>query len=76
VEDEGPGIAAEDLPHVFDRFYRAAEQSRRVKGSGLGLAIVKGFVALSGGSVHVESETGATRFVITLLVAAHTMTPA
>lgn len=76
VEDEGPGIAAEDLPHVFDRFYRAAEQSRRVKGSGLGLAIVKGFVALSGGTVHVESKTGATRFVITLPVAAQMMTPA
>jgi two-component system sensor histidine kinase KdpD len=76
VEDEGPGIAAADLPHVFDRFYRAAEQSRRVKGSGLGLAIVKGFVALSGGSVRVESSPAGTRFVVTLPVAARTMTPA
>jgi signal transduction histidine kinase len=42
VEDEGPGIPREDLPHVFERFYRAAEQSRRVQGSGLGLTIVKG----------------------------------
>jgi signal transduction histidine kinase len=66
VEDQGPGIARQDLPHVFDRFYRAAEQSRRVKGSGLGLAIVKGFVALSAGSVRVESSPAGTRFVITL----------
>jgi signal transduction histidine kinase len=66
VEDEGPGIAAADLPHVFERFYRAAEQSRRVKGSGLGLAIVKGFVTLSGGTVRVESSPAGTRFVITL----------
>jgi signal transduction histidine kinase len=66
VADEGPGIAAGDLPHVFDRFYRAEEQSRRVKGSGLGLAIVKGFVQLSGGTVRVESATAGTRFVITM----------
>ena len=66
VADEGPGIAARDLPHVFDRFYRAAEQSRRVKGSGLGLAIVKGFVSLSGGSVRVESSPAGTRFIVTL----------
>ncbi|UDY23691.1 sensor histidine kinase [Nocardioides sp. Kera G14] len=40
VDDEGPGIADEDLPHVFDRFYRSAE-SRAMPGSGLGLSIVK-----------------------------------
>lgn len=66
VEDQGQGIAPQDLPHVFERFYRAAEQSRRVKGSGLGLAIVKGFVTLSGGTVRVESSREGTRFVITL----------
>ncbi len=69
VSDEGPGIAARDLPHVFERFYRAQEGSRRVKGSGLGLAIVKGFVTLSGGSVRVESAPSGTRFVIQLPVA-------
>jgi two-component system sensor histidine kinase KdpD len=68
VADEGPGIARDDLPHVFDRFYRAAEYSRRVKGSGLGLAIVKGFVTLSGGNVRVESTPKGTRFVISLPV--------
>jgi len=66
VADEGPGIARDDLPHLFERFYRAAEHSRRVKGSGLGLAIVKGFVTLSGGSVRVESSPAGTRFIISL----------
>jgi two-component system sensor histidine kinase BaeS len=70
VEDAGPGIAPQDLPHVFERFYRADEQSRRVKGSGLGLAIVKGFVTLSGGTVRVESSAAGTRFIISLPVAA------
>jgi two-component system sensor histidine kinase KdpD len=68
VADEGPGIARQDLPHVFERFYRAAEYSRRVKGSGLGLAIVKGFVTLSGGTVRVESSPEGTRFIISLPV--------
>lgn len=78
VADEGPGIARQDLPHVFDRFYRAAEYSRRVKGSGLGLAIVKGFVTLSGGTVRVESSPEGTRFIISLPVgvaAGASMTP-
>lgn len=66
VADEGPGIAPEDLPYVFERFYRAEEHSRRVKGSGLGLTIVKGFVELCGGEVNVESSPAGTRFMIRL----------
>jgi two-component system sensor histidine kinase KdpD len=66
VEDEGPGIAREDLPFVFERFYRAEEHSRRVKGSGLGLTIVKGFVELCGGKVSVESSPKGTRFIVRL----------
>jgi signal transduction histidine kinase len=66
VEDEGPGIAPEDLPYVFQRFYRAEEHSRRVKGSGLGLTIVKGFVELCGGEVGLESSPQGTRFIIRL----------
>src|SRR5207253_4529543 len=66
VEEEGPGIPARDVPHVFERFYRAGEESARVKGSGLGLAIVKGFVTLSGGTVRVESSPDGTRFIVSM----------
>jgi two-component system sensor histidine kinase KdpD len=66
VGDEGPGIAPQDLPYVFERFYRAQEYSRRVKGSGLGLTIVKAFVELCGGKVSVESSPKGTRFIIGL----------
>jgi two-component system, OmpR family, sensor histidine kinase KdpD len=66
VEDEGPGIAPEDLPYVFERFYRAEEHSGRVKGSGLGLTIVKAFVELCGGEVSVESSPKGTTFTIKL----------
>jgi two-component system sensor histidine kinase KdpD len=76
VEDEGPGIAQRDLPYVFDRFYRAEEQSRRVKGSGLGLAIVKGFVELCGGAVRVESSGMGTRFAITMPASSRERAPA
>ncbi len=57
VRDHGPGIAAEDLPHVFDRFYRGAEARGR-PGSGLGLAIVRHVVAQQGGSVTAEPAPG------------------
>ncbi|MGE5178902.1 MAG: HD domain-containing phosphohydrolase, partial [Bacteroidota bacterium] len=57
VEDHGSGIAADQLPRVFDRFYRVEpDGAERVAGSGLGLAIVKRVVDLHGGSVSVESE--------------------
>ena len=62
VTDNGTGIAPEDLPHVFDRFYRGGK-SRTRDGSGLGLAIVKQLVEAHGGRVGVESEVGkGTRF--------------
>jgi two-component system sensor histidine kinase MprB len=58
VRDQGPGIAAEDAPYVFDRFYRSAA-ARGTPGSGLGLAIAHDAVAAHGGSVSVETDGGA-----------------
>ena len=57
VRDHGPGIAPEDLPHVFDRFYRGAEARKR-PGSGLGLAIVRQVAAQLGGAVTAEPAPG------------------
>jgi signal transduction histidine kinase len=59
VQDDGPGIAEEDLPFVFERFWRGDKsRSRGSGGSGIGLAIVKQLVELHGGTVSVESEEG------------------
>ena len=57
VRDHGPGITKEDLPYVFDRFYRSAG-ARSLPGSGLGLAIVRQVVESSGGSVVATSSPG------------------
>jgi two-component system, OmpR family, heavy metal sensor histidine kinase CusS len=57
VSDNGCGIAAEHLPRVFDRFYRA-ESSRGSDGAGLGLALVQSIVNLHGGSAKIDSEIG------------------
>jgi signal transduction histidine kinase len=58
VEDDGPGVAAEDVPHVFDRFYRA--EGGVASGSGLGLAIARELASVMGGRVVLESEPGRT----------------
>jgi signal transduction histidine kinase len=65
VEDEGDGIPAAHLPHIFDRFYKA-DQSRHEnsRGSGLGLSIVKAIVERHGGRVSVTSRPGRTIFEI------------
>jgi two-component system sensor histidine kinase BaeS len=60
VTDTGSGISPDDLPHVFDRFWRADKsRSRTTGGSGLGLAIVRKLVEAHGGTVGVTSTTGA-----------------
>jgi two-component system, OmpR family, sensor kinase len=69
VDDDGPGIAAEDLPRVFDRLFMSARYPARQVGTGLGLAIVAELVVAMGGSVRAESPTihgGGTRMVVTL----------
>lgn len=65
VADTGSGIAAEHVPHIFERFWKATPGGKR--GSGLGLFIVKGLVEAHGGRVWVNSEPGAgTTFTFTL----------
>jgi len=64
VRDEGPGIAEEDLPHIFERFYRA-DRARSGEGTGLGLAIARELVRLHGGRIWAENERGAV-FTFTL----------
>jgi signal transduction histidine kinase len=65
VSDDGPGIRAEDLPHMFDRYWRG--EKTRYKGTGLGLPISKGIVTAHGGAIWVESEVGkGSRFLFTL----------
>jgi signal transduction histidine kinase len=68
VADTGEGIPAEDLPYIFERFYRSdPARARASGGAGLGLAIVREFVELMGGRVEVESAVGeGTRFKIFL----------
>jgi two-component system sensor histidine kinase MprB len=66
VRDHGPGIDEQDLPHVFDRFYRAPA-ARGMSGSGLGLAIVRQVAVAHGGSVVAErADGGGTRITLSL----------
>ena len=70
LRDNGPGIPAEDLPHLFERFYRVDKgRSRETGGTGLGLSIVKHIVQLHGGRVWVESRLGhGTTFFVSVPV--------
>lgn len=71
VEDDGPGIPAEEQPFVFDKFFKGSNpnvpKSKAKAGTGLGLAIVKNFIELHGGQVELHSDPSAsTRFSCTL----------
>jgi two-component system OmpR family sensor kinase len=73
VEDEGAGIPAEHVEHVFERFYRIDGQL--ASGSGLGLAIARELAQVMGGSLEVESEPGRTVFTLRLPVEEEAETP-
>jgi signal transduction histidine kinase len=64
VEDEGPGIPAEHLPHVFERFYKAETSRGPGGGSGLGLSIARAIVERHGGRIAAASRPGRTTFLI------------
>ena len=74
ISDSGPGITASDLPHVFERFFRA-DQVRlgSVEGAGLGLSIVQSICAAHGGLVKAENQVnGGCRFIVQLPLALST----
>ena len=63
VSDQGPGIADEDLPHIFERFYRAPG-ARGMPGAGLGLAIVGSIAQANEGTVEVRTGPGGSTFTL------------
>jgi signal transduction histidine kinase len=70
IENSGPGIAADDLPKIFDRFYRPdPSRSTESGGYGLGLAIAKSIIEQSGGNIGASSSDGLTRFAFSLRLA-------
>ena len=68
VEDNGEGISPDDLPYIFERFYRGEKsRSRKTGGAGMGLAIARGIITAHGGSISAESEPGkGTKVVFTI----------
>ena len=68
IEDNGIGIDAADLPHIFDRFYRVqADRARNTGGTGLGLAIARAIVQAHHGSIQVDSQLDlGSRFTVSL----------
>jgi signal transduction histidine kinase len=61
VSDQGPGIEAKDLPHIFDRFYRSTKAVKQTKGAGLGLYLARAIIEVHGGRIWADPkpDTGA-----------------
>jgi PAS domain S-box-containing protein len=59
VSDQGDGVAPEDIPHIFDRFYRSQKATRNTKGAGLGLFLAKAVIEAHGGHIWVDPKPGA-----------------
>jgi two-component system sensor histidine kinase KdpD len=65
VRDHGPGLAAGDLPHLFDRFYRGTDGRRRISGTGMGLSIARGMLSAESGRIWAENcADGGAQFTI------------
>lgn len=58
VSDQGPGIDPQDIPHIFDRFYRGPDMARHTKGAGLGLYLARAIVEAHAGHIWVDTESG------------------
>jgi len=77
VRDHGPGIAAADLPHLFDRFYRGVAARNRTSGTGMGLWIARGLLAAEGGRIWADNHPdGGAEFTIVIPVTAKGPEPA
>jgi two-component system sensor histidine kinase KdpD len=73
VSDRGPGIAADELERIFDKFYRGRLRRDKIEGTGMGLAIAKGIIEAHGGQIHAENRPGGgARIVMALPLHAHT----
>jgi two-component system OmpR family sensor kinase len=67
VRDEGPGIPDEDIPHIFDKYYRGMKADKEQQGAGLGLALVKAIVTAHDGEITVQNvPAGGAMFTVTL----------
>ncbi len=58
VSDRGPGIGADEIERIFEKFYRGRRGRTKVEGTGMGLAIAKGIIEAHGGKIHAENRVG------------------